>query len=118
MKEFICIVCPIGCHLEVNEETLEVKGNGCPRGITYGQKECVKPMRHITSTVKVIQGERPVVSVKTKDEIPKDMIFIVMEEIKKASLEAPVQIGDVVISNVCDLGVDIVATSTVRKLFK
>lgn len=33
MKELICIVCPRGCHLKVDEACgYTVTGNGCPRG--------------------------------------------------------------------------------------
>ena len=33
MKELICIVCPKGCHLRVDEDNgYAVTGNGCPRG--------------------------------------------------------------------------------------
>ena len=31
-KELICISCPKGCHLKVDEEANKVTGNGCPRG--------------------------------------------------------------------------------------
>ena len=40
MKELICIVCPKGCHLKVDEENgCAVTGNGCPRGAEYGKNE-------------------------------------------------------------------------------
>ena len=51
-REMICIVCPVGCHLTVDEETLEVTGNRCPRGAKYGKKELTNPTRMLTSTVK------------------------------------------------------------------
>ena len=32
MRELICITCPKGCHLKVDEENdYKVTGNGCPR---------------------------------------------------------------------------------------
>lgn len=37
MKELICIVCPRGCHLKVDEANdYAVTGNSCPRGAEYG----------------------------------------------------------------------------------
>jgi hypothetical protein len=36
-KEFICINCPRGCHLTVDEK-LNVTGNFCPRGAPMGNK--------------------------------------------------------------------------------
>lgn len=54
MKELICIVCPKGCHLHVDEnEDYRVSGQGCARGAEYGKKELTNPTRVITSTVKV-----------------------------------------------------------------
>ena len=38
LREFTCIMCPLGCSLEVTEENgqvLEVKGNTCPKGREY-----------------------------------------------------------------------------------
>ena len=46
MKELICIVCPKGCHLKVDEENgCAVTGNGCPRGAEYGKNELLHPAR-------------------------------------------------------------------------
>ena len=57
MTELICIVCPKGCHLKVDEEKdFAVTGNGCPRGAEYGKKELTNPTRVITSTVRVEGG--------------------------------------------------------------
>ena len=57
MTELICIVCPKGCHLKVDEEKdFAVTGNGCPRGAEYGKKELTNPTRVITSTVCVEGG--------------------------------------------------------------
>ena len=39
MANIICIVCPKGCRLTVDENTLAVTGNGCPRGAEYGKNE-------------------------------------------------------------------------------
>ena len=55
MRELICITCPKGCHLRVDEEKdYKVTGNGCPRGAVYGKKECTHPTRVVTSTVKIV----------------------------------------------------------------
>ena len=51
MKEIICITCPKGCHLKVDEETFAVSGNACPRGAVYGANELRSPVRVVTSTV-------------------------------------------------------------------
>ena len=54
MKELICIVCPNGCHLKVDEENgYNVTGNKCERGAEYGKAELLYPMRMVTSTVRI-----------------------------------------------------------------
>lgn len=113
-----CIQCPMGCALEVTIDDnggVTVTGNTCPRGEVYGTKEVTAPTRTVTSFVKVLDGEINVASVKTKADIPKNKIFEVMEEIKKAEVTAPVKIGDVIVSNAASTGVDVVATKNVAK---
>ena len=54
MKDLICIMCPKGCHLKVDEEHgYTVTGNRCPRGAEYGHNELKNPTRVITSTVRL-----------------------------------------------------------------
>jgi CxxC motif-containing protein len=114
MPDLICIVCPRGCRIHV-DENLNVTGNFCKRGDTYGRNEVTHPMRMITSTVK-IQSEILVrLPVMTDRPIPKNQIFSVMEAINLAEVQAPIKIHDVVIKNVLGLGVDIVATRNVEK---
>ena len=117
IKYHISIQCPMGCPLEVtmeNGEVIKVSGNTCKRGEIYAKKEVTSPTRTVTSTVKVENGELPLVAVKTKTDIPKSLIFECMAEINKATVKAPVKIGDVIIENVCGTGVPVVATSNVK----
>lgn len=113
IRKMICINCPRGCELSVDTESKEVTGNFCPRGKTYGLTEITNPVRTITSTAKVLGGEIERVSVKTNKPIPKDLIFPIMEEINKLSLQAPVHIGTVLIENVLNTGSDVIATKSV-----
>ena len=115
MKELICITCPRGCHLQV-DENLNVTGNTCARGKTYGIAEVTNPTRMISSTVKITDGEIIRLPVATASPIPKGKIFDVMAEINKVSVKAPIKCGDAVIKNVLGLGVDIVATRTVERI--
>ena len=116
-KEFVCIRCPLGCNISVEMEGEEIKaitGNTCPRGADYVTNELTDPRRIVTSLVKVKGGERPVVSVKTAADIPKDKIMTCVKELKQIEVAAPIHIGDVILRNVCDTGVDIVATANVE----
>ncbi|MEG1049892.1 MAG: DUF1667 domain-containing protein [Oscillospiraceae bacterium] len=111
MTQMVCIVCPKGCHLSVDEENgCAVTGAGCEKGIEYGKTELTDPRRTVTSTV-VIKGARLCrLPVKTSSPVPKKDIFRVMEEIDKVTVQAPIKIGDRVIENVCETGIDVVAT--------
>lgn len=117
-RELICIGCPLGCMITVEMEGTEVKnvtGNTCPRGKAYAEKEVTNPMRIVTSSVRVSGGEKVSVSVKTKSDIPKGKIFDVARALKDVVAEAPVKIGDVLVEDVAQTGVDIVATANVRE---
>ena len=111
MKELICIVCPQGCHLKVDEENgCAVTGNSCPRGAEYGRVELTRPTRVVTSTVRCTGGLYPRCPVKTDRPIPKELVFQVMEALEEITLTAPVAVGQVVIENVCGTGANVVAT--------
>ena len=66
MTSIICITCPKGCRLSVDEENgYKVTGNGCPRGEIYGKNELQHPVRVITSTVRIEGAAVPRLPVKT-----------------------------------------------------
>lgn len=115
-RDLICIGCPLGCPLNVtiqNGEVTEVKGNTCPKGDAYARKEVTNPTRIVTSTVVVEGGVAPMVSCKTAADIPKGKIFEVTNALKDVVAKAPVAIGDVLLADVANTGVDIVATKNV-----
>lgn len=110
MADIICTVCPKGCMLHVNEETLAVSGNGCARGIPYGQKELTAPTRVLTSTVRIEGGTHRRLPVRTSTDIPKSKLFEVMRALDEILAISPVKTGDILLSDVCNTGADILAT--------
>ncbi len=94
---------------------MTVTGNNCPRGDSYARKELTNPTRIVTSIVNVTEGELPVVSVKTKEDIPKDKIDDVINALKDVTVEAPVLIGEVVLPDAAGTGVDVIATKSVGR---
>ncbi len=114
VKELICIVCPKGCRLQVDEQ-LNVTGQGCPRGVIYGKTELLAPKRLLASTVKICSSQLTRLPVVTSGEIPKDQIFAVMAELNKITVSAPVKLRQVIISNILGLQVDLIATRSVIK---
>lgn len=106
----ICIMCPMGCPLTIEEVNGEivVSGNTCKRGAMYGKEEYTHPKRSITSLVKMQSGG--VASCKTTCTVPKERIFDVVAFIGSLCVSDDVKIGDVVATNVLGLGADIVIT--------
>ena len=118
IRNLTCISCPMGCPITVEmdgDEVVSVTGNTCKRGDVYARKEVTNPTRIVTSTVRVIGGKADMVSVKTKEDIPKGKIFDCVKALKGVEVEAPVRIGDVIVPDVAGTGVDIVATKNVAR---
>ncbi len=117
--DMTCVVCPIGCHLKVtvdeNGKFVSVTGNRCPRGEAYAKEEITDPKRVLPTSVKVIGGELPLVSVRTERAIPKRLIFDAMNVIKSIQVNAPVRRGQVIVKNILDTDVNLIATRTVKK---
>ena len=65
-----------------NGEVKSVTGNTCKRGDDYARKEVTNPTRIVTSTVMVKGGSLDMVSVKTKNDIPKGKIFDCVRALK------------------------------------
>ena len=116
-----CIICPMGCSMEVEIETdtsghkkvLSVKDNGCKRGEQYAAKELQNPTRTLTTTIKVEGGLLPVVPVKTAGEVPKASLLQCMEVIRRASFRAPVKRGDILLYDLLGTGINVIACADV-----
>ena len=114
MTELICIICPKGCHLRVDEENgYSITGNACTRGEEYGRTELMNPTRVLTSIVKAEGGTHSCCSVKTNGGIPKKCIFEAMDLLKDITLKSPVKIGDIIVNDVCGSGIDWIATKNI-----
>jgi len=74
------------------------------------------PRRTIATSVRVEDGEIPLVSVKIDRPIPKNKIFDVMREIKKLKLKAPIRSGTILISKVAGTEANVIATKTVERV--
>ncbi|AIF68951.1 molybdopterin oxidoreductase [Palaeococcus pacificus DY20341] len=107
---FTCIVCPLGCTLEVEIENGKVKGYTCPKGKEWAIEEVTNPKRVVMSVIKVKNGKLPTVSVKTDKPIPKAKIPELMKLLADLEVEGPVKVGQVILENPLGLDTKIVAT--------
>jgi len=115
-----CILCPNACQLDVHfdkdkKEITKLENARCTRGMKYAMEEIFNPKRSVMTVVPIESKLWKVTSVLTVEPVPKDKIFEVYNEIKKIRLKAPVKRGDVLIHNVCNLGVDVIITRSVKE---
>jgi len=117
-NKIICVSCPMGCRMTIQSKDgkiISITGNTCPKGIKYAEEEFVNPLRILPTTVKVIGGELPLVSVKTEKAIPKKLLLEAMVEIAEIEVNAPVKIGQVIKSDLLGTGVSLVATRNIKR---
>ena len=118
-RRLTCIICPKGCSLRVRLEAGRVtlvEGNHCKRGAQYAEKEVTNPTRTVTTTIPIRGGCEKILSVKTRTDIPKAKVQACVQALKNVTAEAPVQIGDVILSDVAETGVDIIATKEISEI--
>lgn len=108
----ICIMCPMGCGLEIEKagDEIVVKGNTCKRGEMYGKAEFTHPVRTVTTLLKLSGGG--VASCKTETPVPKERMSDVVAYIATLTLGDDVKIGDRLHVSLEGLETDIVITGT------
>ena len=109
-----CIVCPVGCSLNIDEEG-HVSGNHCKRGLAFAKSETTNPTRVVTTTIAIegaIYRRLPVVS---SQPVPKSKMMEFVKAVQLIKVEAPVSCGDVILSDVLGLGIDVIASRTLKR---
>lgn len=115
-KELTCIGCPLGCGVTVTlkqNQVIDITGHTCKRGEDYARKEVLNPTRIVTSIVFLDSKTEKMLPVKTKQDIPKSMVFKVIYELRNIRVKAPIRIGDVILKNAAQTGVDVVAAKEI-----
>ena len=112
--DIICIQCPMACRIQLRiggDGTIEeVSGFQCKEGKNYAPQEYRSPQRVLTTTVKTTGSKMPVLPVRSKERIPKGMLFDCMRHIDDVKVQPPLKMGDVVVENILDTGIDILCT--------
>ena len=118
---YVCINCPLSCSLELTEENgevLEVTGAECKVGIKYAEEEFRNPRRVMTTTVKTRNGALPLLPVVSAAPIPKSMVREAVGVLAEVVLDAPVEDGQVVYTNILDTGVDVISSRKLESISK
>lgn len=117
--KFNCTTCPSECLLNVGVErdangaVVEVRsvtGNNCPRGDTFAHQELTCPMRVLTTTVAASGGDEALLPVRTAEAIPLELHAQAMNLIRGVVVEAPIRMGDVVLEDLLNTGIDLIAS--------
>ena len=119
VRRVTCIVCPIGCEIEVSAERdkiMDIRGYRCPKGRDYAFEEIHDPKRLVMTVLRVRGGDLPTVSVKTDKSVPKGLMFKIIEELSGLDLDAPIEVGQVIIEDILNTRANVVATRPVSKM--
>lgn len=117
--QFNCTTCPSECLLTVEgvrdadghvAAVHSVTGNSCPRGDTFAHQELTCPMRVLTTTVAVSGGDEALLPVRTAEAIPLELHAQAMALIRDLVVEAPIHMGDVILPNLLDTNINLVAS--------
>lgn len=117
--QFNCTTCPSECLLTVEVERDEdghaaevrsVTGNRCPRGDKFAHQELTCPMRVLTTTVAITGGDEALLPVRTAEAIPLELHAQAMDLIRGLTVEAPIHMGDVVLENLLDTNINLIAS--------
>ena len=116
--QFNCTTCPSECLLTVEvereadgvAEVRSVAGNSCPRGDKFAHQELICPMRVLTTTVAVSGGDEALLPVRTAEAIPLAIHAQAMALIRGLVVNAPIRMGDVVLPNLLNTGIDLIAS--------
>ncbi|MBO3755004.1 MAG: DUF1667 domain-containing protein [Candidatus Brockarchaeota archaeon] len=109
--ELLCTRCPRGCLLRVKavESSVAVEGNECPVGEKHAAEEVLNPRRIVSTTVRILGARLPRLPVRTSEPVLKSRARDIVAALKNMVVEAPVKGGQVILKNVADTGVDIIA---------
>ena len=112
-KNIICIICPRGCRLcvEPEGESWKVSGNACPRGKNYGIQEATDPRRMVTAAVPAAAAGVPCATVRSSEPMPIALIPGVLNKLYTLRVSGEWKIGDVLLANYENSGVDIIFTA-------
>ena len=122
--QFNCTTCPSECLLTVEVkcddngavvEARSVTGNNCPRGDKFAHQELTCPMRVLTTTVAVSGGDEALLPVRTAEAIPLELHAQAIDLIRGLVVKAPIRIGDVVLENLLDTNINLIASMDIDR---
>lgn len=99
-------------------DSLEIRGNRCPRGDIFAREEVLAPKRIVTATV-ALCGESLItpylggmarIPVKTTGALPREKIPALLNHLYTLEVSAPIGVGDILITDFENTGIGVVFT--------
>ena len=117
VKVIRCIVCPTGCQIQAISKGSDIvfEGYTCKRGLEYAQQEYFEPKRILTTTIRVENGFLPLIPVRTSKPILKEKLNEALNEIAKTQVNAPIEMGEILIENILGLEANVIASRNLPK---
>jgi CxxC motif-containing protein len=112
-SEIICIMCPLGCHIEITSHeghVIRMTGGKCSLGEKYAKEEYRFPGRILTTTLLTQSSTKKLLPVKSNQSIPKDKLRQCMYHLPQVRVKPPIKRGQVVAHNIANTGAHLIAT--------
>jgi CxxC motif-containing protein len=112
--KIVCIGCPLGCRttLKIDDQgkVVQIMGYKCKEGRQYVLEEYRNPARILTATIRTEKSPRPLLPVRTNRPILKSKLKEATLALVRVRAKPPVKVGQVILPNLMNSGVDVVAT--------
>jgi len=119
-KQYTCIGCPIGCPLQLEHEggmIKEVSGYECDRGAKYARQEFTDPRRSLSTTVAISGAMWPRLPVRVSGPMHKNQVRDAVCQIHALKVQAPVQMGQVLIKDFLgEKGTNVISCRTMKRM--
>jgi CxxC motif-containing protein len=111
--KIICIMCPLACQVTVTVDDKgnirSVTGNSCEQGEKYVIAECQFPGRILTTTLLTEGSSQKLLPVRTNKPVLRARLMNVMYSLSQIRVKPPVKMGQIIVSDINKLGVDVVS---------
>ena len=117
VKELVCNLCPVHCKMSIEysrwgDQIKNVYGSRCSRGYEYIRNYRIDQQCMLPTSVRLRGSSDNRLPVNSDAPIPKTMVTEVMNVIKTVEVEVPIKSGEIILENILNTGVNIVAAKS------
>lgn len=117
VKELVCTLCPVHCNMSIEyskwgDQIKNVYGSRCSRGYEYIKNYKFDQQCMLPTSVRLRGNRSERLPVNSDGLLPKTIVTDAMSIIKTLEVELPVKSGEIIVENILNTGVNIVATKS------